>query len=149
MEQPEFLDSLNRDLALAIGNAIWAFARIEWAVTSALGRGGISLDVVLAELSFKQRVTILRKLLPEMAISIATRQQVNTQLNRIEKLSETRNLIAHNPWMIWIDRDANEIMTEIQHYTNPKKKLDLSALSTFTENCLQALEEFEAVANAL
>ena len=145
----EFLDSLNKDLALAIGNAVWAFARIEWAVTTALGRGGYDLDQILAEFPFRQRTTVLKKLIPNMGLTKDVHDNVLSKIIWIEKLSERRNLIAHNPWMIWLDSDAKAIMTEIQHYTQPKRKLDMTQLIEFTEECNRALEEFEAAAFAL
>ena len=146
---PEFLTSLNNELALAIGNAVWAFAKIEWAVTSALGRAGNELDHILAEFPLKQRTTVLRKLLPELAVPKDVQVRVATSLTSIESLSTRRNLIAHNPWMVWMDLDAREIMTEIQHYARPERKLDLSSLSEFTEECQRVLDEFEAAVVAL
>jgi len=149
--QPEesYLESLHRDLALAIGNAIWGFAKIEWAVTASLGRAGGNLDHILAELSFRQRTSILKKILPELGLNPETQTAIADCINHFERLSERRNLIAHNPWMIWLDSDAREIMTEIQHYTQQKKKLDLTSLRNFSTECAEALRRFESAANAL
>jgi hypothetical protein len=143
---PAYLESLHRELALAIGNAVWAFARIEWAITIALGRAGGSLDHLLAEFSFRQRTTILRKLLPDLGIYPETQAELAGCITQFERLSEKRNLIAHNPWMIWLDQDAKEIMTEIQHYSRQEKRLDLSALQEFTNECNEALKRFDTVA---
>ena len=145
----EYLENLNRELALAIGNAIWAFAQIEWAVTITLGRGGSNLDHILSELPFRQRTTVLKRILPELGLYPETIEELGACLNQFERLSEKRNLIAHNPWKIWLDSEAKEIMTEIQHYSRQNKKLDLSALKEFSNDCAEALKRFEAAAVAL
>lgn len=149
-DEPHFLDSLHRDLALALGDAVWAFARIEWLTYHSLrvlspGR----VDELVGDLSYVPRVAILRRMVERKDTSSEKKARALAALNAAEKLSEQRNIIVHNPWQIWIDLDAERFMTEIQKYTKPGKTVDLAKLKAFTESCGRTEVELRVALNAM
>jgi N-acetylglutamate synthase-like GNAT family acetyltransferase len=149
-ESPHFLETLYKDLALALGDAIWAFARIEWQTYERLRmHSQDGLDDLLGDIGFRQRTTILRRLIERNKPDADKLERVANAIAAVEKLSERRNIIVHNPWKIWIDLDAEKFMMHIQKYTQPGKTIDLAALKQFTEECGTAETELRDSLNAL
>jgi N-acetylglutamate synthase-like GNAT family acetyltransferase len=149
-DSPHFLETLHKDLALALGDAIWAFARIEWQTYERLrmhSRDG--LDDLLGDIGFRQRMAILRRLIERNKPDAGKLKRVADAIAAVEKLAERRNIIVHNPWRIWIDLDAERFMMHIQKYTQPGKTIDLAALKKFTEECGAAETELRDSLNAL
>jgi hypothetical protein len=149
-ETPHFLETLHKDLALALGDAIWAFARIEWQTYERLrihSRDG--LDDLLGDIGFRQRTAILQRLIERGKPDTNKLKRVVSAIAAVEKLSARRNIIAHNPWRIWIDLDAEKFMMNIQKYTQPGKTFDLAELKRFTEDCGTAEAELRDALNAL
>ena len=147
---PGFLETLHKDLALALGDAVWAFARIEWAVHEYLRRlSADRLDELLGDLNFRPRTTILRRLVERSKAVEPVKAKAISTIGRAESLADRRNLIVHNPWRIWIDLNASEFMTEIQKYSNPSKKIDLNALVQFAEECGQVEQALKESLSAL
>jgi len=131
-----FLETLNKELALALGNAVWAFARIEWVVHESLHRlSRDALDELLGDLTFRPRTTILRRLVDRSAAPQRKKGHALRAIGMAEGLAEKRNIIVHNPWRIWIDLDSETFMHEIQKYSNPSKKIDLKELNAFAKEC--------------
>lgn len=149
-EEPHFLETLHRELALALGNAVWAFARIEWFTYESLGRHSPGrVDELVGDVNFRPRVAILRRMVERKKSAPDKKARALAAIKAAESLSEERNIIVHNPWQIWIDLDAEEFMTEIQKYTKPEKSVDLAKLKAFTEKCGAAEVELKEALNAL
>ena len=148
--ESHFLEVLYRDLALALGDAVWAFARIEWLVYEYLGRlSKDHVDALVGEVAFRPRCSILRRLIERRASTPVSKERAMRAVQEAEKLAERRNIIVHNPWKIWIDLDAEEFMTEIQRYSNPNSKVDLNELKRFTESAANVEQELKDSLNAL
>src|SRR5882762_1784545 len=148
--EPHHLEILNKDLALALGDAVWAFARIEWLVYECLGWLSVDqIDQLVGDLPFRSRTAILTRIVDRREADSRRKQRVQTAIEKAEKLSEKRNIIVHNPWRIWIDLDAKEFMTEIQRYSNRGKKVDLTELRQFTETAANVELELRESLRAL
>lgn len=149
-EEPHVLETLYRDLALELGNAVWAFARIEWLTYEKLGRLSPGrVDELVGDVNFRPRVAILRRMVERKTSASDKKARALAAIKAAETLSEERNIIVHNPWQIWINLDAEKFMTEIQKYTKPEKAVDLDKLKVFTENCGKAEVELREALNAL
>ena len=147
---PNYLETLNRDLALALGDAVWAFASIEWLTYEFLGwLSADRIDELVGDLPFRSRTAMLTRLVDRHDADTQTKQRARTAIERAEKLSERRNVIAHNPWRIWIDLDDREFMAEIQKYSNKGKKIDLTELRQFTDTAAEVELELRESLSAL
>jgi hypothetical protein len=134
-EEPAFLETLYRDLALALGDAVWAFARLEWLTYKMIrSLSDDRVDELIGDLNFRGRISILRRLIDRRVKDEGRGSAIRNLLKEAERLSEKRNVIVHNPWEIWIDLDAEEFMTEIQRYSDRTKKVDLGQLRDFTKS---------------
>jgi len=132
----DFLETLHKELALALGDAVWAFARIEWVVHDYLQRlSKDRLNELLGDLTFRPRANVLRRLVEHSKAPHATKERALSAISQAEGLADRRNVIVHNPWSIWIDLDAKEFMHQIQKYSNPNKKIDLKQLKEFASEC--------------
>jgi hypothetical protein len=132
--EPNYLETLNKDLALALGDAVWAFARIEWLTYECLGwLSADHSDQLVGDLSFRSRTAILTRLVDRHDADTQTKQRARTAIKKADELCDKRNIIVHNPWRIWVDFNAREFMTEIQKYSNKGKTIDLTELRQFTE----------------
>lgn len=148
--EPHYLEVLYRDLALALGNAVWAFARIEWLVYEFLGRlSKYHVDELVGEVAFRPRCSILRRLVERRASTPESKDRALRAIQETEKLAERRNIIVHNPWSIWIDLNAREFMTEIQKYSNRSSKVDLNELKRFTQSAAKVERELKESLNGL
>lgn len=149
-DQPHFLETLYKDLALALGDAVWAFARIEWLTYESLGRlSRDRVDELVGDVNFRPRVAILRRIVQRSKSALEKKDRALAAIKTIEGLAERRNIIVHNPWRIWIDLDAEKFMTEIQKYTNPDKTVDLDQLKVFVEDCAKAEVDLREALSAL
>ncbi|WP_228935938.1 hypothetical protein [Paraburkholderia saeva] len=63
-------------------------------------------------------------------------------MERAEKLAKTRNLLAHNPWRIWIDFDESKFKSEIRKVTDETKALDLATVRAFREDAGELAASF-------
>lgn len=132
--EPHCLEVLYKDLALALGDAVWAFARIEWLIYEYLGQLSVDrLDQLVGDLAFRSRTSILTRIIERRDTSAEARNRALTAIKEAEKQAVKRNIIVHNPWRIWIDLDAKKFMTEIQNYSKPEKKVDLNELRQFVK----------------
>ena len=137
--EPHYLETLYQDLALALGDAVWAFAKIEWVTYEFLGHlSADQLDELVGDVSFRSRTAILRRLVERRDASDAAKERVILAIAETEKLANERNVIVHNPWKVWVDLDQKEFMTEIQKYSNPSKKVDLNDLRAFIDRATVA-----------
>ena len=148
--EPHYLEALYKELALALGDAVWAFARIEWLTYEYIGRLSTDrVDELVGDLNFRPRTSILRRIVERTATNAETKERALTAIKEAEKLADKRNIIVHNPWRIWVDLDAKEFMTEIQKYSNRDKKLDLNELQQFVESAGKIETELKESLNAL
>lgn len=149
-KQPHFLETLHKDLALALGDAVWAFARIEWLIYESLRQlSRDRIDELVGDVNFRPRIAILRRIVQRKESVPERQERALAAIKTAEGLGEKRNIIVHNPWRIWIDLDAEKFMTEIQKYTNPDKTVDLNQLKAFVEDCGKAEVELREALNAL
>lgn len=133
------METLYRDLALELGDAVWAFAKVEWLTYEYLGYlSEEGLDELLGDIGFRGRTAILRRLVARRAKSQEEKDRAIRAILEVEKLSDERNVIVHNPWKIWVDLDKKEFMTEIQKYSNREKKVNLGDLRAFTDRATVA-----------
>jgi Arc/MetJ-type ribon-helix-helix transcriptional regulator len=148
--EPHYLEVLYRDLALALGDAVWAFARIEWLVYEYLGRlSKDHIDELVGEVAFRSRCSILRRLVDRRATTPESKERALRAVQKAEGLAERRNIIVHNPWSVWIDLNAKEFMTEIQKYSNRSSKVDLNELRRFTDSAADVEQELRESLRAL
>lgn len=147
---PHCLEVLYKDLALALGDAVWAFARIEWVVHEDLGRLSVDrVDQLVGDLAFRARTSILIRIVERRDTSAEARARALNSIKEAEKLADKRNIIVHNPWRIWIDLNAKEFMTEIQKYSNRDRKVDLNELRQFAKTAGKIERELKESLSAL
>jgi len=133
-KERHYLEVLGDELSLAVGQAIWAFARIEWLTYEYLKHlCRDELDILMADQLFRARTRVMRRLVERLEKAQDKKDQALEWISQAEQLSDQRNTIVHNPWKIWIDFDRRDFMTEIQRYAKQHKKLDLKQVRAFTE----------------
>lgn len=127
--EPHYLDTLHKELALALGDAVWAFARIEWLTYKYIRRLSPGrVDELVGDLNFRPRISILRRIVKRRDTSNGKKERALSAIKEAEGLSEKRNIIVHNPWQIWINIDTEKFMTQIEKYSNSENNVDLSEL---------------------
>lgn len=148
--EPHYLETLHRDLALALGDAVWAFAKIEWLTYEYIGRFSVDrVDELVRDINFRPRTAILQRLIERGDSSPEKKERVIAVIKKAVILSERRNVIVHNPWRVWIDLDEREFMTEIQKYSNREKKVNLNELREFTDSAGAVEAELREALSAL
>jgi hypothetical protein len=148
--EPNYLETLYKDLALALGDAVWAFARVEYLVYEYLGHlSSDRVDELVGDMNFRARANILKKLIERRSTGKGKLDRALSALQKAESLGDRRNIIVHNPWRIWVDLDAKKFMTEIQKYSNRNKKINLNDLRQFAEDAGAVEEELREALNAL
>lgn len=149
-EEHHFLETLYKELALALGDAVWAFARIEWLTYTCLRRlSKDHLDELVGDLSFRNRTTILRRLVDAGKSTPQKKDRAHAAIKAAEDLSERRNIIVHNPWQIWVDLDSEQFMMQIEKYARRDKTVDLEKLHEFTKLAGQVEAELKESIYAL
>ena len=149
-EDPHFLETLYRDLALALGDAVWAFARIEWLTYEGLKRlSRDHLEKLVGDLNFRPRTAIIRRIVERLNTAPEKKVRALAAIQVVDDLSVRRNVIVHNPWQIWVDLEANDFMTEIQKYSQPDKRVNLDELKSFAKMCAAAETELRKALYAL
>jgi hypothetical protein len=149
-EQPHYLETLYKELALALGDAVWAFARIEWLTYSCLrSLSRDRLDELVGGLGFRSRTTILRHLVDAKNSSQDKKERAYAAIKAVEELSDRRNIIVHNPWQIWVDLDSEKLMNQIEKYSQREKAVDLDRLCQFTKRAGEAEAELKESVYAL
>lgn len=132
------IDDYFDELAHALGEAVWAFARIEARTYEYLVKMKAGRNEVLSELQFSQRVSILRKYVRAEASETRARDKALSLLKRAISLAEQRNLFVHNPWSIWIDLDSEQFVSEIRHALEAKHTpINLETIKAFTAEARQ------------
>ncbi len=134
-----YLETLSDELSLALGRAIWTFAKIEaltYEYIKELSKD--SLNDLLGRQTFKSRMDLVKKLIERIENLDAEKAQALSVINKLDSLLKRRNMIAHNPWLIWIDLEQEIFMTEIHDASKPmdkqnaKETLNLEKINQFT-----------------
>jgi hypothetical protein len=134
-EKIKYLEDMRAELSQALGEAMWAFAMVE-RLTYRYMRALSSepLDELMADQPFKVRIRLMRRLVNRLQGQDQAKSVVMCCLERAEKLADTRNMLAHNPWQIWIDFEESKFKSEIKKITNEEKTLDLEQVRAFRDN---------------
>ena len=139
MRQPEerhYLDVLTDELSLKLGQAVWAFARIEkllFDYTKQLSKED-DLNDLLGYQPIKKRIEIIKKLINAIENLNSEKQEALACLDRVFKLSKDRNQIAHNPWSIWVDLEERVFKTEIHDPQNKSQPINKQKITKFTKD---------------
>lgn len=143
-QEKHYLEVLGDELSLALGHAVWAFARIEWLTYEYMRKlSSDSLDTLMGDQLFRARIKLIRQLVQRLEGCESEKQAALACIDRAEKLADQRNTIVHNPWQIWIDFERGDFVTEIKKYTNRQKTFDLSAIRAFTESAQQTASDLQ------
>jgi hypothetical protein len=131
----KYLEDMHAELSQALGEAMWAFAMVERLTYQYMRKlSSDSLDELMGGQSFAARIRLIRKLVERLNGQEQTKAIVMACLRRADQLADTRNLIAHNPWQIWIDFDESKYKSEIKKVTNEEKALDLEQVRAFRDD---------------
>lgn len=138
------LIALNAELAQALGEAIWAFSMVErltYRYLKILSQEG--LDELLADQALKVRIRVIRQLLGRVQGRDKIVADVERCLDRAEKLAATRNLLAHNPWQVWVDFEQSALRSAVRKVTNESKSLDLVMVRNFRDEAGELASTFD------
>jgi hypothetical protein len=140
MNERHYLVSLYHDLAVTLGDAVWAFAKIEWLTYEALNQLSVDhkLGEIVGDVAFKSRTAMLKRLIERKNVDAERKERAFDAIKVVDRLADNRNVIVHNPWRVWVDLDKKDFMTEIQKYANPARKFDLSQLRLFVDQATVA-----------
>jgi len=148
-EKIKYLEDLSAELAQALGEAVWAFSMIErltYKYMKALSSE--PLHTLMADQTFKARTKLIKHLIERLEGQEDAKTRALRYLDKAKKLASKRNVIAHNPWQIWIDLEAQEFRTEIQKFTDDEKNVDLAEVRKFRDEARETASGFEdALAN--
>jgi hypothetical protein len=140
-----FLEKIGDELALATGYAVWAFARLESLTRKYMKMlSKEDLDALVSELSFMERIKVIRKLVERFDGLEDEKEKAKKCLNRASEFAGKRNLIAHNEWQISIVRKTRVLNKEIWKHSKPSGiKIGLDEVRLFTENTEKFSAELE------
>ena len=128
------LEELSDELSLALGEAVWAFARIEKLIFEYIEKlARDDLNDLIGYQPITKRIEIIKKLIIRIEGLGNEKKHALSNLEKALKLSKSRNKIAHNPWLIWVDLDKKIIKTEIHEIHNKDSvPIDLIKMRKFT-----------------
>jgi len=146
-ENPTLLHALlaqNAELAQALGEAIWAFSMVERLTYRYLRKlSSEPLDELMADQPFKGRVRLIRHLVDRLQGQEEAKVRAKRYLDESEKLAATRNLLAHNPWQVWIDFEQSVFKSAVKKITNEKKSIDLEKVRAFRDDAGELASNLE------
>ncbi|HDR9164788.1 TPA: hypothetical protein QDB28_005223 [Burkholderia vietnamiensis] len=138
------------ELSMTLGQAIWAFARVERVTYLYMKQLSTdTLDVLMADQSIPTRIRVIKHLINRATGPESIKQQALTCLKRIHALAEKRNLIAHNPWSTYLDLDAGEFVGEIEKVTDASEVISKAELEKFSRDALDLAANFESALSEL
>jgi hypothetical protein len=144
------INELEEKLSLALGRAVWAFARVElesYNYLRLLARD--SIDRFMANHSLSARLKVVRELIKRLPGNESEKAKALECWSRAERLSRTRNIIAHNPWRISLDFEAKGFRSEIWTSWAEKGNLDLPRLEAFAEETAGLAAELQQLLGKL
>lgn len=127
-------DKQKSKFALVVGQAILNFGDIEDFTLVALDYlPKERIFKTASSLSFVKRVDLLIELLHARKDSAAKLQMIQ-HLKEAKKLAETRNVIAHNPFLIEIydNRHRKPSLPQLANYSNPKRFITYEKIVEFS-----------------
>ncbi|MFT3849333.1 MAG: hypothetical protein QM739_11880 [Propionivibrio sp.] len=141
---------LTDELSLALGRAVWSFSVIEQMTYEYMRTfSSESLDTVMADQVFSSRAKLAARLVEKLDGPEDEKRRAIHCLEEASVLASTRNVIAHNPWRIWMDGRRTDFRSEIGKYSRREKKFDLGALMLFTERTQKLASDLEESLGAL
>ncbi|MBI3343501.1 MAG: hypothetical protein HY028_01265 [Gammaproteobacteria bacterium] len=150
MEEKHFLEQLGEDLARKLGEAIWAFAKIEWLTYEYIKRlSSEDILYLVGDQNFKPRLKILAKLVEKFGTEASPIEKAKVLISRAEKLSDQRNAIVHNPWQIYVDFEKSDFVTEIYKYTNRQRRFSIEDIESFSREAETVAQNLKAELEAL
>lgn len=145
-----YLDELYQELSGLLGEAVWAFSRIEWLTYEFVGHlTDEGVAQLLDGVSFRSRTSMLKKLVNRGEWDRSVKDEAVAALKVVNKLSEDRNVFVHNPWKVYVDFDKREFEGELRKYTDERKAVRKEELRQFIESCKEAQERLENAFKAL
>ena len=140
-----YLETLSDELSLALGKAVWAFARIEKQMFEYMKQlSKDDLPNLIGYQPINKRIEIINKLIDKIEDLEVEKQEALYNIKQIIELSNSRNQIAHCPWVIWIDLEEEVFKTEIRDLQNTNKApIDEKKIKVFTENAEKLASNLE------
>lgn len=152
-DDTSFLDALhalNSELALALGEAIWAFSMVERQTYKYLRNlSSEPLDELMADQPFKVRIRLIRHLVDRLEGQEEAKARAVRYLDEAEKLAVTRNLLAHNPWQVWINFEQSAFKSAVKKITNEKKSIELEKVREFRDAAGELASNLEELLGGL
>ncbi|CAM2196785.1 conserved protein of unknown function [Paraburkholderia kururiensis] len=146
MDKIQYLEDMKAELAQALGEAIWAFAMIERVTYSYMKKlSRDRLDELMGGQQFKARTDLVIKLVERLKGQEKEKAVALRHLKEAQNLAIERNLLAHNPWQIWIDLDESKFKSEIRKFNDETKKADLEKVRDFRERAGDVASTLEYV----
>jgi|GEM_PF-3824305 len=128
-----YLEELSDELSIALGKAIWTFAKIEALTFDYINKlSREDLNTLIGYQNISGRIKLIKKLIERIKGMEAEKAKALSVINCVESLINDRNTIAHNPWLIWIDFEQNDFVTEIHNASKSMQKLNLNDVNAFT-----------------
>ena len=109
-----------------------------------------NLNNLLGRQTFKSRMDLVRKLIERIQNFDNEKTQALSVINKLDSLMKRRNMIAHNPWLIWKDLVQEIFMTEIHDASksmdkqNAKETLNLEKIKQFAEETRIIVSELKS-----
>lgn len=150
MTEKHYLEQLNEELSQKLGNAIWAFAKIEWLTYEYIKRlAGSSVLELVANQSFKLRLEVLEKIIKQKKYDEGLSKNAIAVFKEAKSLSEKRNTIIHNPWQVYVDLKEMEFVSEISKYMNPDHSYKAEDIELFTDEAQDIAKRMQEAIIAL
>ena len=145
------LEALHNQLSSVLGEAIWAFSKIESLTYDYLRVLSIEpLHELMQGQAFASRCTVAERLVNRIEGRTEEKARALAAIQRARHLAKHRNRIAHNPWKIWIDFSKREFQAGIIHPAQQNEfEISPAFVKQFSAAAQQAATELEGALNAL
>jgi hypothetical protein len=143
-EKTNYLEEMRAELSQALGEAIWAFSMVERITYRYLKfLSSEPLDELMADQSFGARIKLIKHLVTRLKGQDEEKAATIGRLEQAMNLARTRNMLAHNPWQIWIDFDESTFKSEIRKATDETKAIDLTNVREFRDAARELASAFD------
>jgi hypothetical protein len=131
-------------LAAILGEAIWAFSKIERMTYEYLKALSVEpLHHFMQGVSFSGRLAVIKQLILRIENYDAPKTSALGALKEADALAKTRNLIAHNPWSISINFTTKDLDFHIEKVTDQTVQITYNELEKFIADCNTLHDKFE------
>lgn len=142
----EELQRVRDGWALAIGRFMVAFAGCEyWTYQYIWTYGSAAESDVVGRQGLSQRLAVVKRVLLRMGLKPEVQKRVTSVLQRLRKLTATRNVLAHNAPMVHVYRHeqtgAMEVRHELRNATDPSRGVTVAQLENEAAEATQVEEE--------